>query len=87
MSESNYSENRYYLQTRKINTYSMNIYVLLHFEDKNDVTIILKVLHTATSRNMLVQLLNSFVLHTVCFVDIVGSIDRESSQQLLNVVF
>ena len=31
-----------------INTYSMKAYVLLHFEHKNDVTIIVKLLYRAT---------------------------------------
>ena len=33
-----------------INTYSMKTYVLLHFEHKNDFTIIVKLLYKATSR-------------------------------------
>ena len=32
------------------NTYSMKTYVLLHFEHKSDVTIIVKLLYRATSR-------------------------------------
>ena len=32
------------------NTYSMKTYVLLHFEDKNDVTVIIKLSYRAMSR-------------------------------------
>ena len=46
------SQNLPYYQKydRQFNTYSMENYVQLHFEQRNDVTIIVKLLYRATSR-------------------------------------
>ena len=46
---------------RAIDSYSTKIYILLHFEHKNDVTIIVKLLYRARSHRRFIMIVTSFL--------------------------
>ena len=48
------------------NTYFMKTYILLHFEHKNDVTIVIKLLYRATNRRRVA--LRSLIMAVTLFL-------------------